>query len=86
MSGKLSERFQELKTSGGNTNRIRNNNRQQRAVNQQQQRGNKINQRRGIVTANSTSTTGTKVTRRTNQTTKVTSNGKGEGFFNHVYV
>eukprot|EP01040_Poterioochromonas_malhamensis_P006476 gene6476-6976_t len=76
MSGKLSERFQELKTSGGNTNRIRNNNRQQRAVNQQQQRGNKINQRRGIVTANSTSTTGTKVTRRTNQTTKVTSNGK----------
>lgn len=83
MSRKLSERFQELKTSGGNTNRIRNNNRQQRAVNQQQQRGNKINQRRGIVTANST---GTKVTRRTNQTTKVTSNGKGEGFFNHVYV
>lgn len=57
MPGKLSEKFQELKTSAGNNGKIRANNQQKRAATQQQHRGNKFNQKRGLAVANSKTTT-----------------------------
>ena len=56
MSGKLSERFQQLKSVRGSTTNIKATNRQARSTMQQAQRGSKINQRRGII-ANSNANT-----------------------------
>jgi hypothetical protein len=55
MSGKLSERFQELKTTTGASNKIKTQNRQKNAANQQQQRTGKFNQSRGITSTNNSS-------------------------------
>jgi hypothetical protein len=47
MSGKLSERFHELKSTTATTGRIRNENRQNRNIVQKNQRANQVAQRRG---------------------------------------
>jgi hypothetical protein len=86
MSGKLSERFQELKTTTGASNKIKTQNRQKNAASQQQQRTGKFNQSRGLP---STSNTDVKTNRRTanaggSRTTPV-KGGRGDLLYLAVY-